>query len=104
MIVVVEEMKKFRELLDQNEIEWIDNSEALDTEKYICRTHPKNHRRWSVVNGFGTYGGYDFDEKNEGLLEIMFDGKIMGHSKAEEAYKIVELIEWSERTNNGQKI
>lgn len=48
MIIIVEEMKKFRELLDQNKIEWIDDSEAMDTELYICRTHPKNHERWSV--------------------------------------------------------
>lgn len=60
MIVIVDEMKKFRELLDQNGIEWIDDSEALNTKYYICRTHPK---RWSVVNGFGTYGGYVIDEK-----------------------------------------
>lgn len=104
MIVIVDEMKKFRELLDKNGIEWVDASDALDTERYICRTHPKNHRRWSVVNGFGTYGGYDFDEKNRGLLEIMFDGKIMGHCKAEETYKIVQIIELSERVNNGKKI
>lgn len=96
MIVVVDEMKKFRELLDQNEIEWIDDSEALDTERYICRTHPKNHKRWSVVNGFGTYGGYGFNEKNEGLLEVMLDGEILGYCKAEESYKLVEVIEWDE--------
>lgn len=104
MIVIVEEMKKFRELLDQNGIEWIDASEALDTERYICRTHPKNHERWSVVNGFGTYGGYVFDEKNEGRLEVMIDGRVSGHCKAEVAYKLVETVERSKRTNNGQKI
>lgn len=43
-------------------------------------------------------------KKNEGLLEIMFDGKIMGHCKAEETYMIVEIIELSERANNGKKI
>lgn len=100
MIVIVDEMKKFRELLDQNEIEWIDDSEALDRERYICRTHPKNHKRWSVVNGFGTYGGYVFG-KNEGLLEVMFDDGIIGRRKAEQAYKLVEIIEWSEKANNG---
>lgn len=100
MIVIVDEMKKFRELLDQNGIEWVDDSEALDTERYICRTHPKNHERWSVINGFGTYGGYDFDGKNKGLLEIMFEGEVLGHRKAEETYKLVEIIELSERANN----
>ena len=104
MIIICEEMKKFRELLDQNGIEWIDHSEALDTERYICRTRPKNHERWSVINGFGTYGGYIFDEKNEGLLEVMVDDKVIGQLNAEKAYMLVETIEWSERANNGQKI
>lgn len=104
MIIICDEMKKFGELLDQHEIEWVDDSEALDTERYICRTHPKNHKRWSVVNGFGTYGGYFFGEKNEGLLEVMLDGEILRYCKAKESYKLVEIIEWSEKTNNGKKI
>ena len=104
MIIIVEEMKKFRELLNENKIEWIDDSEAMDTELYICRTHPKNHKRWSVVNGFGTYGGYSMWEKNEGLLEAMIDDKVIGHLNAEKAYMLVEAIEGSERANNGKKI
>ena len=104
MIIICDEMKKFRELLDQHEIEWVDDSEALDTERYICRTHPKNHKRWSVINEFGTYGGYLFDEKNEGLLEAMVDDKVIGRLNAEKAYMLVEAIEWIERANNGQKI
>lgn len=104
MIIICEEMKKFRELLDQNGIEWIDHSEALDTERYICRTHSKNHERWSVINGFGTYGGYFFNEKNKGRLEVMIDDKVIGHLNAEKAYMLVEAIEWSERANNGKEI
>lgn len=104
MIIICDEMKKFRELLNQNKIEYVDYSEALDTERYICRTHPKNHDRWSVINGFGTYGGYFFDEKNEGLLEAMVDDKVIGQLNAEKAYMLVEAIEWMERANNGQKI
>lgn len=104
MIVVVEEMKKFRELLDKNGIEWIDDSEEERDDVWICRTHSKNHDRWSVINGIGTYGGYSIGEKNEGLLEAAIDDKVLGHLKAEEAYKLVEIIEWSERANNGQKI
>lgn len=42
-----------------------------------------------------------FLEKNEGLLEVMFDDGIIGHCKAEQAYKLVEIIEWSEKANNG---
>ena len=56
------------------------------------------------MNGLGTYGGYDFEEKNKGLLEVMFGGDVIGHCKAEEAYKLVEIIEWSERADNVQEI
>ena len=104
MIIIVEEMKKYRELLDKNGIEWIDDSEAMDTELYICRTHPKNHERWSVINGFTTYGGYSMWKKNEGLLEVMIDDEVIGHLNAEKAYMLVEAIEGSERANNGKKI
>ncbi len=104
MIVVVEEMKKFRELLDQNGIEWVDDSEEERDDVWICRTRSKNHDRWSVVNGIGTYGGYSLGEKNEGLLEVIIDDGIIGYCKAKKAYKLVEIIEWSARTNNGQKI
>ena len=69
MIVVVEEMKKFRELLDQNGIEWIDDSEEERDDVWICRTKSKNHDRWSVINGIGTYGGYSIGEKTKDFLK-----------------------------------
>lgn len=43
-------------------------------------------------------------KKNEGRLEVMIDGRVLGHCKAEVAYKLVETVERSKRTNNGQKI
>lgn len=43
-------------------------------------------------------------KKNEGRLEVMIDGRVSGHCKAEVAYKLVETVERSKRTNNGQKI
>lgn len=104
MIVIVDEMKKFRELLDQNGIEWVDDSEEERDDVWICRTHSKNHDRWSVINGIGTYGGYSIGEKNEGLLEVALDDDIIGHCKAKEAYKLVEIIEWSEKANNAKNI
>lgn len=104
MIVVVEEMKKFRELLDQNGIEWIDNSEEERDDVWICRTKSKNHDRWSVINGIGTYGGYSIGKKNEGLLEVMLDDEVLGYCKAEESYKLVEIIEWSEKASNEKNI
>ena len=96
MIVIVDEMKKFRELLDKNGIEWVDDSEEERDDVWICRTRSKNHDRWSVINGIGSYGGYSIGEKNEGLLEVMLDGEILGYCKAKEAYKLVEVIEWNE--------
>lgn len=76
-MVIVDEMKKFRELLDQNGIEWIDDSEEERDDVWICRTCSKNHDRWSVINGIGTYGGYSIGEKNEGTLEVMLDDEIL---------------------------
>lgn len=43
-------------------------------------------------------------KKNEGRLEAMIDGRVLGHCKAEVIYKLVETVERSERTNNGQNI
>ena len=104
MIVVVEEMKKFRELLDKNGIEWIDDSEEERDDVWICRTKSKNHDRWSVINGIETYGGYSIGKKNEGLLEVMLDDEVLGYCKAEESYKLVEIIEWSEKASNEKNI
>lgn len=104
MIVIVDEMKKFRELLDKNGIEWIDDSEEERDDVWICRTKSKNHDRWSVINGIGTYGGYSIGEKNEGLLEVMLDDEVLGYCKAEESYKLVEIIEWDEKANNAKNI
>lgn len=70
-----EEMKKFREYLDQNNIEWVDMSTAYEEMKdfYITRTHfYHDNKKVSVINGMGTYGGIDFSSvKNHGLLEVM---------------------------------
>lgn len=43
-------------------------------------------------------------KKNEGLLEAAIDDKVLGHLKAEETYKLVEIIEWSEKANNEKNI
>ncbi len=89
-----EEMTKLRQTLTDKGIEWIDKStikiadeiqklmeimpdvnvDYLDTSMY--RTHfDYKGTRWSVINGYGSYGGYDpIDGKNEGLLELLIDG------------------------------
>jgi hypothetical protein len=70
---IVEEMQKLREWLDQNGIEWEDESDENFCYLWIVRTHftYKDHHV-SVVNGYGTYGGFNsFETDNEGLLEMM---------------------------------
>jgi hypothetical protein len=87
-----DEMIKLRKLLTQKGIEWQDQSiiqqeeliarlsaesgferEYFDTTIY--RTHfDYKGSHYSVINGFGTYGGYEpFEKKNYGLLELMRD-------------------------------
>lgn len=67
---MVKEMTKLRKLLKAEGIEWFDGSDVwLD----VTRTWFQ-HRgySWSVSNGRGTYGGWDFfNKENEGLLELM---------------------------------
>ena len=84
-----EEMKKLRKLLTEKGIEWHDES-TIYTEDFIgmikstmpyfvdnsiYRTHfDIDGIHYSVINGFGTYGGFDLIErKNYGLLECMID-------------------------------
>ena len=88
---MVDEMIKFRNLLDKNDIEWIDKSD----EGFIYRTH-FNHRNYffSVVNGLGTYGGLNvLNGHNAGLLELMSNcvngGEPIGPLTADEAFEIV---------------
>lgn len=81
---VVPEMKKIRDWLTEHGIVWEDAStEDQYPEEirqkygfpitYMCRTifHINNHRV-SVINGYGSYGGYDVldDGENKGLLEM----------------------------------
>lgn len=86
---VCEEMQKLRNALDKMGVEWDDASEEwltppysngknlADRRDYICRTHfSYKGSRFSVINGFGTYGGYDtMLPESEGLLEVMVNGK-----------------------------
>jgi len=79
---ICEEMQKLRQMLDEKNIPWHDKSEVMSEDKewpmWICRTHFEyKGMKISVVNGFGTYGGWfganpgTTEEENMGLLEIM---------------------------------
>ena len=93
---MVDEMLKFRNLLDEKKIPWEDCS---DSEIDIDRTHFEyNGYKISAINGFGTYGGYNGvnylankKEQNLGLIEVMISGdEPVGWLTAEETWKFIE--------------
>ena len=87
------EMKLFREMLDAENIEWHDAS-SQSFELPMDRTHFE-HRgyHWSVIHGFGSYGGPSFIQDDKGLLELMSDavnkGDPIGWLTAKEAMQYV---------------
>lgn len=94
------EMIKLRQMLDDRGIKWEDVSTVYSQFKfYIHRTHfTFDEIDYSVINGCGTYGGYDsFDYVNEGLLELMGGGinggEPVGWLTAEEVLRKVGVIE-----------
>lgn len=99
-MIVCEEMQKLRKMLDEKGIEWHDASEVMSEDKdwpmWICRTHIEyNGHKISVINGFGTYGGWyganpgTTENENMGLLEIMIDDiEPVGWLKAEDIIKV----------------
>ena len=98
---ICEEMQKLRQMLDEKNIPWHDASEVMSEDKewpmWICRTHFEyKGLKISVVNGFGTYGGWfganpgTTEEENMGLLEIMIeDNEPVGWLKAEDIMEIL---------------
>lgn len=92
-IVLCKEMKKLRAELDKRGIPWTDNSKITTDEELqrctrlyfslpasyydtsIYRTKfTYNGKQYSVINGYGTYGGYEpWNGKNNNLLEMMID-------------------------------
>ena len=75
-MTVCKEMKKLRKYLDDNKIEWRDDS-SISAMFWMVRTkfHHKG-REYSVINGVGSYGGcVSVNSKNNGLLECMIDGR-----------------------------
>ena len=109
---ICEEMKKLRNALTERGIAWEDKSSIVpethiskvmeigisrnyaDTSNFI--THFEiNGNKWSVINWYGTYGGYDaFTGKNYGMLECMAscvnNGDPVGNLTAEAVMQMVE--------------
>ena len=111
MIEMCEEMKKLRDKLDKLGIVWHDETTSTPEnvieemvrkgckrqycEVTIYRTHfIINDVKYSVINGFGTYGGYEpFSDQNNGLLEMMAenDGDPVGWLTADDVINKIFL-------------
>lgn len=103
------EMEKLRKKLDEMNIPWEDKSTICPDEHIalqirfgvepnyadttVFRTHfSYKNTFYSVVNGYGTYGGYDPDTgENKGLLEVMFGKQedIVGWLTAEQVMDLI---------------
>ena len=87
---VCEEMQKLRDGLDERKIPWKDltDNDGL----WICRTHFRiKGDLWSVVHGYGSYGGFSSFEKDKQLLECMYGGNEPdGWLTAAEVLKMVD--------------
>ena len=92
---VCSEMEDLREYLTKHNIEWWDKSYTKD-EYWICRTHFMiNHNNWSVIHGFGTYGGIcTFSNRDWCLLELMTSalngGEPIGNLSAKQVIEYIE--------------
>ena len=92
------QMKKLRRILDEKKIAWEDKTEEMSDMVKIARTHFEYKGiKVSVINGFGTYGGWAGangarkEEDNEGLLEVMVSGsELCGWLTAVEAIRFIE--------------
>lgn len=91
-------MKKLRKWLNEQHIEWFDDSDrpGVVRKKYeICRTKFEiNGYGFSVIHGFGTYGGkrvYKDVYKDRGLLECSIsENEPVGYLTAEDVIKLIK--------------
>ena len=93
---VCSEMKKLREGLTKRGIEWKDMTQygpPRHEELWICRTKYDYHEKtWSVIHGFGTYGGFSHFVHDCGKLELMVGlyGEPIGRLTAAEVFKLMD--------------
>ena len=98
---MTKEMRELRKMLDAEGIDWHDKSEFGLCP--IWRTHFE-HRgyHWSVIHGYGTYGGFTSIDADKGLLEVMSDainnGEPVGWLTAERVMQYVrgEETQWED--------
>ena len=93
---VCEEMKKLREGLTKRGIKWNDMTQygpPGHEELWICRTKFEYHgNMWSVIHGFGTYGGFSHFVHDCGKLELRVGlyGEPIGRLTAAEVFKLMD--------------
>lgn len=96
-MTIVDEMKKLRKYLDDHNIHWREVSHDTP-DWWICRTHFEYKGfNWSVVNGYGTYGGIvPGTEINHNKLELMVecvdDNEPIGWLTAEDVIGYIEAV------------
>ena len=98
---MIEEMVKFRKLLNDNLVPWHDSSAfSIDRTHFEWRGY-----QWSVINGFGSYGGYSsINPHNQCLLELMSNavngGEPVGFLTADDCIALVlGGTDWQEVAN-----
>lgn len=66
------ELNKLKSYLDSHKIKYVIKSDPEMTHYRIERIHFNiNDYLWSVIHGYGTYGGFDpFTGDDKGLLEL----------------------------------
>ena len=91
---VCNEMQKLRDGLTERGIEWKDSTQK-EPAYWICQTHYKyNKNEWSVIHGFGSYGGFSHFSKDAALLECMCGGnEPVGWLTAADVFKMMEVDE-----------
>lgn len=128
-----DEMKKLRKYLNDNKIKWRDISSITTQDEFNCavaygidpqfadvtiyRTHFSLYDyNWSVISGYGSYGGFSpLNGKDGGLLECMTDcingGEPVGCLSAADVIKMIKLVgkkgvinDWHEEVQDDAEI
>lgn len=94
-ITMCKEMKKLRKYLTDNKIEWHDDTTITATWWMVRTKYEYKGRHYSVINGYGSFGGYtSFTKKNLGKLELMRDGdEPIGYLNADDVIEIMNKAE-----------
>lgn len=98
---ICNEMKKLRDWLTKNDVAWHDES-SISRYYWMARTKfYVGEHYFSVINGMGSYGGYRWGFKNQGLLECMVDNsEPEGWLTAEDVEERIKSIWETEKKEN----